>query len=446
MASCMGFDFGTTNSVVALPGGDGTPRPVLFRDGDRSVSAFRSVLCFWEEQGGARGAIGSAAGPRAIEHFIENTGDCRFLQSLKSFAASHLFQNTRIYGRSFSFEQLLGTFLALFCREAGAPLAALPRRFVLGRPVQFAGSDPDPALALARYRAAMTPFGAPDIRFVHEPVAAAFYFARRLKQDATVLVADFGGGTSDFSIMRFALQDGLVHPSALASSGVDVAGDSFDYRIVDHVVAPRLGKDSHYRDWGKVLPMPRRFYTALARWNELSIMKTSRALRELRELEQLSEEPEKIGAFIGLIEDDLGYRLYRAVSQAKERLSREDATDFRFDLGTAELSTTITRGQFEGWIAQDLERIAAAVDQALVRSGLGAGDIDRVFLTGGSSFVPAVRRQFEERFGPDRIETGDELVSIAHGLALIGEREDIDLWCADEAAAPGAAAPRPYHQ
>ena len=127
-------------------------------------------------------------------------------------------------------------------------------------------------------------------------------------------------------------------------------------------------------------------------------------------------------AFIGLIEDDLGYRLYRAVSQAKERLSHDDATDFRFDLGTTELSTTITRGQFEGWIAQDLERIAGAVDQALLRAGLDAGDIDRVFLTGGSSFVPAVRRQFEERFGPDRIETGDELVSIAHGLALIGER------------------------
>jgi len=432
MLSCMGFDFGTTNSVVALPGRDGVPQPIRFRDGDQDISAFRSVLCFWEEQTAGRPAINALAGPRAIEHFIENAGDCRFLQSLKSFAASHLFQNTRVYGRSYSFEQLLENFLALLREQAGEQLVSLPQRFVLGRPVQFAGSNPDPALALERYRAAMAPFGGPDIRFVYEPVGAAFYFARRLKRDATVLVADFGGGTSDFSIMRFEMRGSMVHPHALASSGVDVAGDSFDYRIIDHVVAPRLGKHSHYRDWGKSLPMPRRFYTSLARWNELSIMKTSRAMRELRELERLSEEPEQIGAFISLIEDDLGYRLYRAVSQAKERLSREDRTEFCFDMGTTELRTMIERKQFEAWIAEDLARIAAAVDLALARAGLDAGDIDRVFLTGGSSFVPAVRQQFEARFGPDRIETGDELVSIAHGLAMIGGREDIDLWCVEE--------------
>ena len=434
MSSCMGFDFGTTNSVVALPGEDGQVGPVLFRDGGQAVAASRSVLCFWEEQHGGPPVLGSAAGPRAIAHFIDNAGDCRFLQSLKSFAASHLFQNTRIYGRSYSFERLLETFLALLREEAGEALARMPGRFVLGRPVRFAGSDPDPVLALQRYRAAMAPFGAPDIRFVYEPVGAAFYFARRLKQDATVLVADFGGGTSDFSIMRFAMHGGMVHPQALASSGVDVAGDAFDYRIVDHVVAPRLGKDSHYRDWGKRLPMPRRFYTSLARWHELSVMKTSRALRDLKELERLSEEPERIGAFIGLIEDDLGYRLYRAVSQAKERLSREETTQFRFDLGATELDTTIARKAFEGWIAEDLDRIAGAVDLALARAGLDAGDIDRVFLTGGSSFVPAVRALFAARFGPGRIESGDELVSIAHGLAMIGGREDIDLWCVDEAA------------
>ncbi len=432
MPDCLGFDFGTTNSVVALPGGDGAPRPVVFHDGAAEFSAFRSVLCFWEEQAGGRPDLCSAAGPRAIAHFIENVGDCRFLQSLKSFAASHLFQNTRIYGRSFAFEQLLETFLALLRTEAGDALANLPERFVLGRPVHFAGSNPDAALALSRYRAAMEPFGVRDIRFVYEPVGAAFYFARRLSQDATVLVADFGGGTSDFSIMRFEMRDEGVHPRALAWSGVDVAGDTFDYRIIDHVVAPRLGKDSHYRDWGKVLPMPRRFYTSLARWNELSIMKSSRALRELQELRELSEEPEKVAAFIDLIEGDLGYRLYRAVSEAKERLSTQDSTAFRFDPGAMDIQATITRADFEGWIAEDLARLGGAVDIALERAGLENNAIDRVFLTGGTSFVPAVRALFEARFGAGRIETGDELVSIAHGLAMIGGREDIDLWCVTE--------------
>ena len=115
-------------------------------------------------------------------------------------------------------------------------------------------------------------------------------------------------------------------------------------------------------------------------------------------------------------------------------MSREETTAFRFDLGATELDTTIARKAFEGWIAEDLDRIAGAVDLALARAGLDAGDIDRVFLTGGSSFVPAVRALFAARFGPGRIESGDELVSIAHGLAMIGGREDIDLWCVDEAA------------
>ena len=113
------------------------------------------------------------------------------------------------------------------------------------------------------------------MRFVYEPVAAAFFFARRLDAAANVLVADFGGGTSDFSIMRFEPRDGIIHPRAIAWSGVGVAGDTFDYRIVDHVVAPALGKGSLYREWGTAVAMPQRFYTTLARWNELSIMKAS---------------------------------------------------------------------------------------------------------------------------------------------------------------------------
>jgi len=434
MPTCLGFDFGTTNSVIALPGGDGAARPVVF--GEAAVSAFRSVLCFWEEQGRGRPVVRRAAGPAAIEHFIANVGDCRFLQSLKTFAASHLFQGTRIYGRGYAFEDLLETFLALMRQEAGAALADLPGRFVLGRPVRFAGSSPDPGLALGRYRKAMEPFGAPDVRFVYEPVGAAFYFARRLTRDATVLVADFGGGTSDFSIMRFERRDGTVHPRAVAWSGVDVAGDTFDYRIIDNVVAPALGKNSQYRDWGKRLPMPQRFYVSLARWNELSIMKATSDLRDLRELERLSEVPERIGAFVRLIEDDLGYQLYRAVSEAKERLSRDESTEFAFAIGDMDLRTVIERHQFEAWIADDLGRLREAVDTALRRAAMEPGEIDKVFLTGGTSFVPAVRRLFEERFGTARIETGDELVSIAHGLAMIGQREDIDLWCVTEDGDP----------
>lgn len=425
----LGFDFGTTNSVIARPDAHGDVRPVPF-GGDASGSAsFRSVLCFWEENGARRSEINAAAGPAAIRHFIENVGDCRFLQSLKSFAASELFQSTRIYGRAYGFSDLLETFTALLFAAAMPPLTDMPNRAVLGRPVRFAGANPNGALALARYRQALLPFGIPDVRFVHEPVAAAFFFARRLDAAANVLVADFGGGTSDFSIMRFEPRDGIIHPRAIAWSGVGVAGDTFDYRIVDHVVAPALGKGSLYREWDTAVAMPQRFYTALARWNELSIMKATRSFAELKTLRTMSDEPEKLEAFVQLIEDDQGYPLYQAVSAAKERLSTQEHTPFRFALGATTLETTITRSDFERWIAGDLARLGEAVDTVLARADMSANQIDRVFLTGGSSFVPAVRALFAQRFGAARIDTGDELVSIAHGLAMIGERDDIDLWC-----------------
>ncbi len=434
--SSLGLDFGTTNTVVALPTasneGSGGASPLVFEHNNQSLSAFRSVLCFWHDESIPKSPVESDAGPWAIDHFIENPGDCRFLQSLKSFAASPLFAETRIYGQRYSFEDLLAAFLNLVRERAGTQMARLPRRLIVGRPVEFTGSKPDAALALSRYRAALAKFGAEDVRFVYEPVAAAFFFAQRLTADATVLVADFGGGTSDFSIMRFEVDGKNLRTHALASSGVGVAGDTFDFHIIDKLISPEIGKGSTYKSMSAELTLPNRFFTAFARWSELSILKTSRDFRELKKLLRSSNEPERLQTFIDLVEDDLGYALYKAVSDAKARLSDSEQTAFEFATESVDLRFIIERKDFETWIAGDLQKMSKAVDIAMQRAGLQTNEIDKVFLTGGSSFVPAVRRMFEERFGAGKIETGDELVSIAHGLALIGESDDIDRWCAPE--------------
>ena len=432
MASSLGLDFGTTNTVIALPNGTGRAGPLVFDHTAGPLSAFRSVLCFWSDETTRHSPIESDAGPWAIDHFIENPGDCRFLQSLKSFAASPLFNDTRIYGKRFTFEDLLAIFLKLTRSRSGGQIGEIPKRLVVGRPVAFAGSNPDPALALSRYRAALTRFGAQDIRFVYEPVAAAFFFAQRLTEDATVLVADFGGGTSDFSIMRFEREGGSLRTQALASSGVGVAGDTFDFHIIDKLISPKLGKGTTYRSTSQELLMPNRFFSTFARWSELSVLKTSRDFRDFKKLQASSTVPERLQTFIDLVEGDLGYALYKAVSEAKARLSDSEETEFRFATENFDLRSPLRRADFEAWIREDLRRMNDAVEEALRRAKLKPGEIDKVFLTGGSSFVPAVRRMFEERFGGGKIETGDELVSIAQGLALIGESSDIDQWCAPE--------------
>jgi hypothetical chaperone protein len=178
------------------------------------------------------------------------------------------------------------------------------------------------------------------------------------------------------------------------------------------------------------LPVPNRYYAAFARWDQLALMRASRDMREIRSLVREAAEPEKIARLVETLDENYGYRLYRAVSRLKEALSAEQAATFRFEAGSISIVREVSRRTFEGWIAPELTAIEQAVDAALADAGLPPDGVDRVFLTGGSSLVPAVRAIFHRRFEPGRIETGAELESIASGLALIGRERDLDRWTA----------------
>jgi len=423
----IGIDFGTTNTVVALAGADGPAHLVRFPAPEQEVFAFRSALSFHAppERPSERTV---EAGPWAIEAYVEDPLETRFIQSFKSFAASESFTETQIIGRRYQFEDLLSAFLLKLRDHAGADMADLPRRVIVGRPVTFAGGAPKEELALQRYEAAFERLGFTEILYAYEPVGAAFFFARELTRDATVLVGDFGGGTSDFSIIRFARQDGEIVSTPLGRSGVGVAGDAFDYRIIDNLVSPQLGKGSSYRSFGKTLPIPNRYYSTFARWDQLALMRASREMREIRKLVREAVEPEKIERLVETLDENYGYLLYRSVSRLKEALSSRDRAEFRFEAGSIAIGREVERAEFEGWIAPELTLIETAVDEALADAGLGADGVDRVFLTGGSSLVPAVRDIFHRRFPAEKIETGSELESIASGLALMGRERDLTKW------------------
>jgi hypothetical chaperone protein len=424
----IGIDFGTTNTVVALAGAEGPAELAIFPAPEGDLFAFRSAISFHAPSDRPSDRT-VEAGPWAIEAYVEDPLETRFIQSFKSFAASSSFTETQILGRRYVFEDLLSAFLLKLRDHGGATLADLPRRVIVGRPVTFAGAAPDEELALSRYEAAFARLGFTEILYAYEPVGAAFFFARELTEDATVLVGDFGGGTSDFSIIRFTREDGEIASTPLGRSGVGVAGDAFDYRIIDNLVSPALGKGSTYSSFGKTLPIPNRYYSAFARWDQLALMRTSRDMREIRKLVREADEPEKIGRLVETLDENYGYQLYRSVSRLKEALSRDEAATFRFAAGTIELEHEVARAEFEGWIAPELGRIEAAVDAALADAGLSPDGVDRIFLTGGSSLVPAVREIFTRRFDPARIESGSELESIASGLALMGRERDLDRWC-----------------
>ena len=422
----LGIDFGTTNTVLAFaaPAGPAQLAHLAAPSGD--VTAFRSALGFHAPSERSRERT-ITAGPWAIEAYAEDPHDVRFIQSFKTFAASQSFSETQILGRRYKFEDLLSAFLLKLREHAGGQLPEL-KRIIVGRPVVFAGPSASPELALERYETAFRRLGFEDIRYAYEPVGAAFFFARELQEDATVLVGDFGGGTSDFSIIRFEREGGEVRATPLGRSGVGVAGDAFDYRIIDNLVSPDLGKGSAYESFGKVLPIPNRYYAAFARWDQLALMRASRDMREIRALERDAVEPEKIGRLIEVLDENLGYQLYRAVSELKIALSSNETAAFRFHAGSIDIGRQVARHEFESWISPELALIERAVDEALADAKLTADGIDRVFLTGGSSLTPAVRAVFHRRFPADRIEAGAELESIASGLALIGREKNVERW------------------
>lgn len=428
----LGIDFGTTNTVLALADESGPAHLVKFPAQDGELFAFRSCLSFYAPAEHPQDRH-IAAGPWAIEAYVEDPAETRFIQSFKSFAAQESFTETQILGRRYRFEDLLSAFLLKVRDYAGGELKALPERVIVGRPVKFVGASPNEALALRRYETAFHRMGVKDVQYAYEPVGAAFFFARELDHDATVLVGDFGGGTSDFSIIRFERAKegegaGEVRAIPLGRAGVGVAGDAFDYRIIDNLVSPQLGKGGDYVSFGKTLPIPYKYYAAFARWDQLALLRASRDMREIRALEREAKDPGKIARLIEVLDENYGYRLYRAVSRLKETLSSQAEAEFRFEAGSISIVRDVARTDFEGWIAPELAQIETAVDAALADAGLTAEGVDRVFLTGGSSLVPAVRRIFHRRFAPERIETGAELESIAAGLALMARERDLSRW------------------
>jgi hypothetical chaperone protein len=418
----IGIDFGTTNSVISYADEAGAVHAMCWPTGSDTTSNFRTALAFRSIRRDGTLESLSCSGPEAISWALDPTDNQRFVQSIKTHLGSSAFRETRVFGKSYSLESLIALFLRHLTEKGVLPngLQFDPHlKIAAGRPVVFAGDRPDEALAVSRLSNAYAEAGMPEPELVYEPLGAAYWYARELQKPQTVLVADFGGGTSDFSVMQFDRSNGVLKAESLAHDGVGIAGDTFDYRIIDAVVAPKLGKNARYRSFQKWLPVPQHFFAAFSRWHQLSWLKSAKVLADLDDIRDNSDEPEKLDDLRTMIDHDLGLDLYAAITKAKAELSSQDNTDFVFDRAGVKLSAKINRTDFEAWIKSDLEEIAAAMNRALQAAGCRDADIDAVFMTGGTSHVQAVRKLFSERFGEKRIHTGNAFQSVASGLALV---------------------------
>lgn len=352
----IGIDFGTTNSVVVIATPDGRTHTARFAPpGHPEAETCRTLLCLWQEEERGRLAVHEAIGAAAIDAYLDDPAESRLIMSMKSYLAQTSFRETRLLGRRLTLENLIGRFLTGLMREAGIDPAGVTA--TVGRPVRFAGDMPDDSFGEQRLRDSFHDAGFGDIAVALEPEAAGWRFAQRLDGPATILVGDFGGGTSDFSILRFDPAQGGTgrgHAQPLGHAGVGIAGDQFDYRIIDNVVSPALGRDSTYRVMGGApLPVPIEWYASLARWHRLSLMRTPQTLRAIADVARTASAPQRLDALATLIADQQGQALYRAIGAAKTDLSQADSTTLRFHHKDIRIERRITRTEFEDWIAPD---------------------------------------------------------------------------------------------
>lgn len=422
MAFYCGIDFGTSNSVVTILR-DTDPEPM-------AVIREPSLLFFPEDP---ESAARRFCGNKALEEYISGGMKGRFFQSVKTVLPDVGFTFTRVNGKPLSAEDLVAVMIRSLRERAEEVTGTSISRVVMGRPARFSTDEEKEQTAQERLAAAVSQAGIGTAIFELEPVGGAYAYAagksRRTERPdgpekesispRTVFVADHGGGTSDFTVMRMG-RDKTGRPAAqeiLATHGIRAGGDDFDGAIMWNRLVDQFGHGSSFESFGKLLPVPVHIFHIISRWDQIHFLKTLSYREELKSYLRSSNNPLAIRRLIMLVEEDLGYFIFRAIEAAKIGLSDAPSASVRYQHGKLRLDELLTREQFCSYIARDLERIDEAIRTTVERAG--APRINEAFLTGGSSRVPAIRTLLQKALPEARLITdADQFQSVSLGLAL----------------------------
>ncbi len=403
-----GIDFGTSNSTVAIA--DGAGARLIPVEGDHLTIP---SAVFWETDGPPLfGRDGIAAYVEGIEG--------RLMRGLKSTLGSSLIaERTRIGARAVSFRDVIARFFAHLKAQLDAVTDHTPA-LVLGRPVHFVDDDPAAdASAQNILEGIAKTNGFRQIAFQYEPIAAALHYEQTVAREELVLIVDIGGGTSDFSIVRVApnrWQNPDRTADILANDGIRVGGTDFDRLLSLAEVMPHLGFKSTTGQGGGI--MPRHYYLDLATWHRINMLYTQRTAADLKALRAIADHPAQIDRLIHVVANHTGHGVAMAVEDAKIALSSADITRLALSALTAGPNPLARRDAFEAAIEVPLARITTTLQNLLTQAGLKPDAIGTVFMTGGSSGVPALRRIVAAVLPGAAIATGDMFGSVGTGLAL----------------------------
>ena len=405
-----GLDFGTSNSTLGAAGPDGLALVPL--EGEATTLPSAIFFDFQTAQ--------PLIGREAIQAYIRGA-DGRFMRSLKSVLGTDLIdQDTLLDKNRIGFRDVLARLVGGIKARAetvlGQPLDAV----VHGRPVHFVdGDDEADRRAEAALEAIARIAGFKEISFQYEPIAAALDYERQVEREEIALIADIGGGTSDFSIVRLG-PDRRGRPDRaadiLANDGVRIGGTDFDRLLSLKTIMPHLGYQSRMLRRG--LLAPNGYFTDLSTWAKINFLYTPQIRAELVQVKRESAEPILIGRLQSVVEHQLGHRLAMNVERAKIKLSESNAIKLPLDWIETGLAAVIARRDLETATAELAQGIGRVTRKCLADAGLTAAAIDAVFLTGGSTLLANVRSAILAELPEARVVDGDKFGSVGLGLTL----------------------------
>jgi hypothetical chaperone protein len=418
-------DFGTSNSAIAVPAAAGMALvPVEAGQPTMPTAVFYQVEGRAAHEGPLR-----LYGREALAAYVEGR-EGRLMRSMKSVLGSALADQATDVGAGHAVRYLdvVGAYLQhlkqLAEQAAGAPLA----RAVLGRPVYFVDDDPRrDAQAQAALEAAARSVGFGEVSFQYEPIAAALDYEQGVARDELVLVADIGGGTSDFSLVRVGPRRRTRldrREDILANHGVHVAGTDFDRQVDLAAILPLCG----YRGLGPARAsgtpreVPSRVYFDLATWHLVNTVYSAPRVHELRGMRSFYGDPRQYERLMTVLDLHLGHALLGAAEAAKIAVAGGGAT--RIDLGVLEhgLAAALDEAAAVDALHADLQRIEAALHETLRDAGVQPQQVDVLYLTGGSTgFAPLVQR-LAAAVPAARAVQGDRHASVAQGLGVHAHR------------------------
>ena len=407
-----GIDFGTTNSALAIL--DTTTNELV------KLFTIPSLLFFPEPK--PKEQVVPTVGHEAIALYVQNRMRGRFMKSIKKVLPNKSFIDTRIGSKSYRAEDLVALILVHLKQIADDFTGENITTAVIGRPVVFDENPEKDALAQERLAKAAKIAGFKVFYFQMEPIGAAFTYERQIEKKQLVLVADFGGGTSDFSLMRLnpeAINQADRTADMLAQGGIYIGGDSFDSDIMWHKGTPHFGRGVKEEFTpGKPIDLPLSYFHSICSWEKMNFLDSLRMKLSITKSYNFSGKDFRVKNLQTLIEQNLGYVLFKQIEKVKIELTQAEKAVLEFNEHEISVNEPITIQDFEEEIIEkNLEKIENYLDEFLLKNNIENQAINVVFMTGGTSLIRALNDIFVKRFGKEKIKSGDNFNSVAMGLA-----------------------------